>query len=46
LKDEPGSREIAVVPEAETEQRTPYVYVAVLIGPPLEKAAAPTDHKK
>jgi hypothetical protein len=40
LKDEPGSREIVVVPEAETEEGIPYGYVAVLIGPPLEKPAA------
>jgi hypothetical protein len=46
LKDEPGSREVAVVPETETEQGVPYGYVAVLIGPPPEKPAAPTDQKK
>ena len=34
LKDEPGSREIAAVEEAKTEQGMPYV--AVLIGPPPE----------
>jgi hypothetical protein len=34
LKDEPGSREIAAVEEAKTEQGLPYV--AVLIGPPPE----------
>jgi len=44
LTDEPGSREIAAVEEAKTEQGLPYV--AVLIGPPPEKPAAPTDHKK
>ena len=44
LKDEPGSREIAAVEEAKTEQGLPYV--AVLIGPPPEKPAAPTDYKK
>jgi hypothetical protein len=44
LKDEPGSREIAAVEEAKTEQGLPYV--AVLIGPPPEKPAAPTDRKK
>ena len=44
LTDEPGSRAIAAVEEAKTEQGLPYV--AVLIGPPPEKAAAPTDHKK
>jgi hypothetical protein len=46
LKDEPGSREIAIVPEAETETGIPYGYVAVIIGPPPEKSAALTDHKK
>ena len=44
LTDEPGSREIAAVEQAKTEQGLPYV--AVLIGPPPEKPAAPTDHKK
>jgi len=44
LTDEPGSREIAAVERAKTEQGLPYV--AVLIGPPPEKPAAPTDHKK
>ena len=44
LKDEPGSRAIAAVERAKTEQGLPYV--AVLIGPPPEKPAAPTDHKK
>ena len=44
LTDEPGSREIAAVEQAKTEQGLPYV--AVLIGPPPEKLAAPTDHKK
>ena len=44
LTDEPGSREIAAVEEAKTEQGLPYV--AVLIGPPPDKPAAPTDHKK
>jgi hypothetical protein len=43
LTDEPGSREIAAVEEAKTEQGLPYV--AVLIGPPPEKPAAPTDLK-
>ncbi|MBI3411614.1 MAG: hypothetical protein HY040_25070 [Planctomycetes bacterium] len=42
LKDEPGSREVAVAEVFQTEQP----YVAVLIGPPPEKAAAATDHKK
>lgn len=44
LVDEPGSREIAAVERAKTGQGLPYV--AVLIGPPPEKPAAPTDHKK
>ena len=44
LTDEPGSREIAAVDEAKTEQGPPYV--AVLIGPPPETAAAPADQKK
>ena len=44
LKDEPGSREIAAVKKIKTEQGLPYV--AVLIGPPPEKPAAPTDDKK
>ncbi len=44
LRDEPGSRAIAAVDQARTEQGLPYV--AVLIGPPPEKPAAPTDHKK
>jgi hypothetical protein len=44
LTDEPGSREIAAVEEAKTEQGLPYV--AVLIGPPPEKTVAPADHKK
>ncbi len=44
LPDEPGSREIAAVERATTEPGLPYV--AVLIGPPPEKTAAPTDHKK
>ena len=44
LTDEPGSREIAAVERVKTEQGLPYV--AVLIGPPPEKPAAPTDHKK
>jgi len=43
LADEPGSREIAAVERAKTEQGLPYV--AVLIGPPPEKTAA-VDHKK
>jgi hypothetical protein len=44
LTDEPGSREVAAVERIKTEQGMPYV--AVLIGPPPEKPAAPTDHKK
>jgi len=48
LTDEPGSREIAAGEhlDSETEQRRPFAHVAVLIGPPPEKPAAPTDHKK
>ena len=44
LTDEPGSRAIAAVEEFKTEQGMPYV--AVLIGPPPEKPAAPTDRQK
>ena len=44
LVDEPGSREIAAVERAKTEQGLPYV--AVLIGPPPEKRAAPTGPSK
>jgi hypothetical protein len=44
LKDEPGSRAIAAVEELTTEQGMPSV--AVLIGPPPEKPAAPTDRKR
>jgi hypothetical protein len=44
LTDEPGGRAIAAVEKAKTEQGLPYV--AVLIGPPPEKPAAPTDNKK
>lgn len=44
LKDEPGSREIAAVERAKSEQGVPYV--AILIGPPPEQPAASTDHKK
>jgi len=44
LKDEAGSRAIAAVEQAETEQGLPYV--AVLIGPAPEKPAAGTDPKK
>lgn len=44
LTDEPGSRAIAAVERYKTEQGLPHV--AALIGPPPEKPAAPTDHKK
>ena len=44
LKDEPGSRAIAAVEEVKWAPGLPYV--AVLIGLPPEKPAAPTDHKK
>jgi hypothetical protein len=44
LKDEPGIREIAAVEGAKTDQGLPYV--AILICPPPESPAAPTDHKK
>ena len=44
LKDEPGIREIAAVEGAKTDQGLPYV--AILICPPPETPAAPTDHKK
>jgi hypothetical protein len=44
LTDEPGSRAIAPVEDAKTEQGLPYV--AVLIGPPPEKLAARADHKE
>ena len=44
LKDEPGSRAIAPVEELKTDYGMPYV--AVLIGLPPEKPAAPTDRKK
>ena len=44
LLDEPGSREVAAVEQARTEQGLPYV--AVLIGPPPEKRAAAMDRKK
>ena len=40
LADEPGSREIAAVEELTWAKGLPYV--AVLIGPPPEKQAAPT----
>jgi hypothetical protein len=48
LTDEPGSRAIAAGEylDPETEQRRPFAYVAVLISPPPEKTAAPTDLKK
>jgi hypothetical protein len=44
LTDEPGGRAIAAVERVKTEQGLPYV--AVLIGPPPENPAVPTDHKK
>lgn len=44
LVDEPGSREIAAVEQAKTEQGLPYV--AVLIGPPPARPAAPTGPSK
>ena len=44
MTDEPGSRAIAAVKELKTEQGMPYV--AVLIGPPPENPAAPTNGKK
>ncbi|HYV36407.1 MAG TPA: hypothetical protein VE988_11920, partial [Gemmataceae bacterium] len=44
LTDEPGSREIAAVTRFKTEQGLPYV--AVLIGPPPEKPAAPQNEVK
>lgn len=44
LKDEPGSRKIAAVEETKRNEGLPYV--AVLIGPPPENPAPPTDHKK
>lgn len=44
LKDEPGSRVIAAVEKLKTDQGMPYV--AVLICPPPEKPAAPTDPSK
>jgi hypothetical protein len=48
LTDEPGSRGIAAGenPDPETEQARPFAYVAVLIGPPPEKSAAPTGNSK
>ena len=48
LTDEPGSREVAVSEyrDSDTEQIMPYAYVAVLIGPPPEISAAPTDPKR
>ncbi len=44
LTDEPGSRDIAAVEKLKDDSGMPYV--AVLIGPPPEKSAAPTDHEK
>ena len=44
LRDEPGSRVIAAVEVLKTEQEMPYV--AVIIGPPPERPAAPTDRRR
>ena len=44
LRDEPGSRAIAAVKELKTEHGMPYV--AVCIGPPPQKPAAPTNSKR
>ncbi len=44
LTDEPGSRAIAAVEQYTTEKGMPYV--AVLIVPPSENPAAPTDRRK
>lgn len=44
LTDEPGSRAIAANKKIKSEEGMPYV--AVLIGPPPEKADTPTDQKK
>jgi len=44
LKDEPGSRTIAAVEKAKTDDGMPYV--VVLIGPPPEKPAASGEQKK
>ena len=44
LRDEPGSRGLMAVKDCKTEQGTPYV--AVLVGPPSEKSAAPHNDKK
>ncbi len=44
LTDEPGTRAIAAVKQLKTKHGMPYV--AVLIGPPPEKPAAPADSKK
>ena len=48
LTDEPGSRAIAAVEQYKDQCKTlkGMPYVAVLIGPPPEKPAAPTDRKK
>ena len=48
LTDEPGSRAIAAVDQYKDQYKTyrGMPYVAVLIGPPPEKPATPTDHKK
>lgn len=44
LRDEPGSRMIAAVKELKTEQGMPYV--AVFIGPPPQRPAAPSDRMR
>lgn len=44
LKDEPGNRAIVAVKDMKSEKGMPYV--AVLIGPPAEKPAGPTDRKQ
>jgi len=44
LRDEPGSRTISAVEYYKSEHGM--AYVAVLIGPPPEKPAAPSDRKR
>jgi hypothetical protein len=44
LADEPGSREIAAVEQSRWQRGLPYV--AVLVGPPPEQPAGPTDDEK
>jgi hypothetical protein len=44
LPDEPGSRAIAAVDELKDDSGMPYA--AVLIGPPPDRPAAPSDHQK